>query len=393
MHEKFVKEMIKNESKNNVKHLVFGGDSVWIGFLNCQWERFAKIMKLFSAEGIKIYPALGNHELCELTVLYYFYKKFNKKKDSSKIGNLISSINRIEDKSDVERFLKNKELMKAFVSEIKKESKKIEFKTGENKFLEELIKEDRLEDENKATIMNKIIEKKISQTAEATGIFELQESLKKKGINDEFLIRFKYYITKCGWNHLEKIIKNTTYYSLKLPEPPEEKPKVKIIVLDSNISISDYQEQKEWYLKQLEEDSLPIIVVAHHPEIFYPENRWKDWGHDGWFNIKKPHLILTGHHHDYERLSKDKKPPIYIISGSGGAHLDTDAKIDEKEVTKTYKNVTIKHTSKYNYVRVVVKPKSDEIFIKVFGWDEESKAFHKDPIDELKFKWKAEEKS
>ncbi|MCP5103532.1 MAG: hypothetical protein GY950_09145, partial [bacterium] len=79
LHKKFVAKILKNEEGNEIRHLVFGGDNVLMGFFNPLWKVFFKVMTAYTDRDIKIYPAIGNHELwlsrCGFAVLKIFRKK------------------------------------------------------------------------------------------------------------------------------------------------------------------------------------------------------------------------------------------------------------------------------------------------------------------------------
>jgi len=99
-HEKFVSKMLENEINNNVKHLIFGGDNVWLGFLDGQWNRFFKIMEQFIKKDIKIYPSLGNHELILARFLYAVKKWYEDKENFT-----VRRIAAIEEKRELEYLL------------------------------------------------------------------------------------------------------------------------------------------------------------------------------------------------------------------------------------------------------------------------------------------------
>ena len=366
-HAEFVKKMLENESKTDVKHLIFGGDSVWLGFLDGQWNRFFKVMDNLTNREYKIYPALGNHELVLAKFLYAVYELI--KKDTKNI--LIIPMSEKGKARWVEHLREDPKKMDRLKFKIKTIMEDPFFNKELEGFKESLKKEDTFTDEKKAKIMIKI-EKVVYPAAQVVSLSDFESfSMKEAKIHPAHLDRFLKYVER--WPHLKEVVDpEKTYYSFFLPS--SDAPKVKFIILDSNIK--KYQQQKTWYKSQLEEGfSGPVVVVCHHP-LFYPRRDW--------FSMEfiMPQLVLTGHHHDYERLSKKDRgdePPVYIISGSGGAHLDKITHIDSGDVKK--------YAYCFNYVRVAVD--SENIFIKVFGCEKEKgglSAFK--VIDEMNFPWK-----
>lgn len=352
-HEEFVSKMLENEKNNNVKHLIFGGDNVWLGFLNGQWNRFFKIMDKFTNKDIKIYPALGNHELI-LARFLYAVKKWIKDKDNILVKRIAEIIEKRETmgKRALEYFLlKNPKFVVSIMIQLREMMKDPSFNSEVRKFIDLLKKEDTYPNERNATTMLEIIDR-IYTVAQIVSLSKFQYySIEDDEIHPAHLKRFRKYVDK--WTHLkETVYPDKTYYSVILPN--EDDPKVKLIILDSNIK--DNPEQGRWYENQLKEKfSGPIIVACHHP-IFYNK---KD--ESNWFERKVlPHMVLAGHHHDYERLSGDDEvygPPVYIISGSGGAQLDYKTHISEEIIKK--------HAVLFNYLRIVIK--SDYIQIKAYG--------------------------
>jgi len=217
------------------------------------------------------------------------------------------------------------------------------------------------------------IEKIIYPVAQILSLYKFQrDSIEDDELHPAYIQRFRKYVDK--WTHLEEIVANDkTYYSVVLPS--ENDRRVKLVILDSNIK--DNPKQRMWYKSQLEEKFPgPIIAVCHHP-IFYNRkdgSNWFEW------NVP-PHIVLTGHHHDYERSSEGDKvsrPPLYIISGSGGAHLDNKTHMKEEML----KN----HAFLFNYLRIIVK--SDHIQIKVFGAEKNDPELRLVEIEEMNLMWK-----
>ena len=110
--------------------------------------------------------------------------------------------------------------------------------------------------------------------------------------------------------------------------------------------------------------------------VFYPEKEevlFRNWN-------APPHLFLVGHKHDYERRSLDEEgnnPPVHIISGSGGAPLETRKKpYCDDEKTHQFKKW-------YNYCRVTIN--AEKISIIVFGCKKIKEPFTQ--IEKLEFQW------
>lgn len=95
---------------------------------------------------------------------------------------------------------------------------------------------------------------------------------------------------------------------------------LRLIFLDSNLSLLPGSEQYSWLISRLEEDSeLPSILVLHHP----PFSSGFHGGHPD-LQLFLPALcakyhvvaVFSGHDHDYERLSHSGTS--YFVSGGGG---------------------------------------------------------------------------
>ena len=108
-------------------------------------------------------------------------------------------------------------------------------------------------------------------------------------------------------------------------------PLVTIIGMYSNCpeggQVSDTQRQ--WFISELQaaSKSLPIILAIHHPiySAYGPHpgsTRLKSLLEDSCKEAgRAPHLVLTGHVHDYQRFSApllDKANVPFIVAGAGG---------------------------------------------------------------------------
>ena len=108
-------------------------------------------------------------------------------------------------------------------------------------------------------------------------------------------------------------------------------PLVSIIGMYSNCpeggQVSDTQRQ--WFISELQaaSKSLPIILAIHHPiySAYGPHpgsTRLKSLLEDSCKEAgRAPHLVLTGHVHDYQRFSApllDKGNVPFIVAGAGG---------------------------------------------------------------------------
>jgi len=127
-------------------------------------------------------------------------------------------------------------------------------------------------------------------------------------------------------------------------------PLVNIIGLYSNVPEGGdiRSPQKEWLVQQLKTlpKNLPVFLTLHHPVYS------ADVFHSGSTHMKDlleaaaqeagrhPDMVLAGHVHDYQRISKDMGDGTvvpYLVAGAGGYHnLHAIMKVDgEKLVTPT----------------------------------------------------------
>lgn len=372
LHKKFVKKVLEYEKENGIQHLVFGGDSVLMGFFNPQWKLFFKVMKAYVDQGIKIFPAIGNHELwlsrCGFAVMRLFRKKETVKDRGT--ADLLDRLSKnMAEEKELEKLLSEKSLMEALMTLVEQEMADPSFEADHKEFLEQLEKEFA---EVPSDIFKEIGE--IYNVAQEVSLTQLVGKELKAGQPSPNWERFEKYVK--AWPHLWNIkqIKenNTSYYSFKLPD--ETNAKIKVIILDSNNNMIKDAVQKEWFMKELQFDG-PVLVACHHP-IFCDAGWFKDQFAAG--GKVPPHFALVGHVHDYERLPAGEgntlTPPVYIVSGSGGAYLESGGPHCSGA----------KHKNWFNYTRITVK--EDTVRLKVFGCEKMS-----DPltvIDELEFKWK-----
>ncbi len=324
IHKKLIDKILENEKDNGIKYLLFGGDNVWYGFWDKMWKTFFESMNKFKEvyPDIKIFPALGNHELILSEILRKHLSGVDKKYEAITHEDFIK---KVEEQLDPK---KNKDKSTLFFEHIDKIYPK-----AQEESLELLTAR-----ENETTSWN----------------------------------RFKKYVD--AWPHLKNIPnieRHKTYYSFTLPIGNSKK-SVKIIVLDSNKK--DFPgEQKEWYKNELNFTGGPIITICHHP-IFYPETGgglFTNW------NVP-PHLFLVGHMHDYERRSLDNpvsKPPVHIISGSGGAPL---VRQDPSRCNEPNAFICKKW---YNYCRLIIN--TGKISVTVFGCEKIDDSFTE--IDKIEF--------
>lgn len=381
LHKKFIDKILENEKDSKINHLVFGGDNVLIGFFKPSWNLFFKLMNTFVKKGINIYPAIGNHELWLSRVGYAAIKlnrQYNSeyKNQKSDIYNDWVAIR--DNKKRFEEFMMVKNLKEGLLIKLDNIIKDSSFEDEHQKFLQQLETEF-------GDIPSKLfleiaeiyhIAQEISLLSTSDLGFDCKESLNWK--------RFNRYVGT--WPHLEnkdeidKIKNCKTYYSFKLPNRHD--PKVKIIILDSNKNMIDNEQQKNWFLEELKKPfDGPVIVACHHP-IFFDEGWFKEEISSDWKT--PPHLVLTGHYHDYERISrrkKEKEAPVYIISGSGGARLEKGKAhcIDDDRGIKPQV-----FEKMYNYTRITIA--GENIEVKVYGCKKMKNKL--ELIDKIDFKWK-----
>ncbi|HLP48861.1 MAG TPA: metallophosphoesterase, partial [Candidatus Kapabacteria bacterium] len=324
-HKKFIDKILENEKNNGINYLLFGGDSELFGFFKFMWKWFFGAMKKFEVAypGIKIYPAIGNHEL----ILSDIFKKNLTRLNKNYQGVSLKSI-----------------------------EKKLEKDIDNNKTPTPFFKE-----------LYSIYEKSVKENENGLGI------LNTSTYENFSWERFKYYVD--AWPHLKgnpNIQLKKTYYSFNLPIGNSGR-FVKIIVVDSNKKNLS-AEQRKWYANELQFTGGPVITICHHP-LFYPET-----GNGEFSNWRvPPHLFLVGHVHDYERRSQDggtRNPPFHIISGSGGVPLGG---IDPKRCS----DPTTKCIKSYNYCRITIN--LEKISVIVFGCDKIDNPLT--PIDQMAFNW------
>jgi hypothetical protein len=125
--------------------------------------------------------------------------------------------------------------------------------------------------------------------------------------------------------------------------------KIKFIALNS--SLSDDEEQFQWFLDELKEFSGPKIVFEHYPPYsigFHgcldlmdknsKASRFRD-RYAKIFNNTANNIVLviSGHEHNYQRICKTDNTgsiqlPVYIVSGGGGAELTGHAVCDTSQI-------------------------------------------------------------
>ena len=279
-HEKFVKKVLENEKNLAVDQLIFGGDNVWLGFSDSSWERFFEIMANFRQKNIRIYPALGNHELILSKTLY-------------------------------------NQLTREF-PEYYGESRDL---GSYEQFMVALEESYRSPTPSQLCLQIRQVYGAVEQESRA-----MLYTMENPGPMSTSWDRFKKYCD--AWPYLNEIVpQGRTYYSFLLPIGKTGLA-VKVVVLDSN-NMNDAAQQA-WFKTELGFGSGPVVVISHHP-AFYPEKNWD----------KVPQLWLCGHHHDYERRSLDSQgttAPIHIISGSGGAPLKGGSPNCNDDKTRVHKN-------------------------------------------------------
>jgi hypothetical protein len=277
-HEKFVAKMVANE--NNVQHLVFGGDNVWLGFMDSSWNRFFEITDNFLKHNMKIYPAIGNHELILSRTLYaQMSREYPEATQGSReLNNFDTFITTLE-----------QDLQQAEPSELCKQVSKMYWA---------------VEHESRDVIY----------------------TMENPGTMSTSWDRFKKYVD--AWPYLQEMVpQGKTYYSFLLPIGSSGL-KTKIVIFDSNDTGN--AAQQAWLKEELTYTAGPVVLVCHHP-LFYPEKTWD----------AVPQLWLTGHHHDYERRSLDAAGttgPVHMISGSGGAPTEDGKPHCNDDKTRVHKN-------------------------------------------------------
>lgn len=348
IHKRFINKVLENEKETGIQYLLFGGDNELFGFFDFMWERFFNNMAIYQTTypDLKIYPALGNHELILSKLLFerlYPYQEFQTVT--------------YED----------------FMARLKKE-----------------LEENYISDAEPSTFIKDMFVDRHGQLTVSAEDEESEESKYYMALNDSEKIstetsrwnRFKKYVNR--WDYLTEIpnIKDEhTYYSFTLPIGKSNK-LVKIIVLDSNGSfISDIQ--GKWYENELKFTQGPVFTMSHQP-IFNIKNMpkiLKNW------NVP-PQLYLGGHKHDYERHSKNgssQTPPFHVISGSSGVPLRNP---DGLPSCAKGANICDCGEKVYNYCRIIVCNNPEEINIKViaFGCAKIEDDFT--VIDQIEFNWK-----
>ncbi|MBS3736419.1 MAG: metallophosphoesterase family protein [Candidatus Bipolaricaulota bacterium] len=99
----------------------------------------------------------------------------------------------------------------------------------------------------------------------------------------------------------------------------------KFIVLDSNadqMGLSNFLEEREWLVEELENNTKPVtVVIFHHPIYSSVYSEGVDAGlADSWGSLFEKHgvdLVFNGHVHSYERAVKNGV--TYVVTGGGGA--------------------------------------------------------------------------
>ncbi len=125
--------------------------------------------------------------------------------------------------------------------------------------------------------------------------------------------------------------------------------KIKFIALNS--SLSDDEEQFQWFLDELKHFRGPKIVFAHYPlystgfhgcldltDSKSKASRFRE-RYAKIFNSTAHNIVLviSGHEHNYQRICKTDQTgsmqlPVYIVSGGGGADLTGQATCDTARI-------------------------------------------------------------
>lgn len=100
------------------------------------------------------------------------------------------------------------------------------------------------------------------------------------------------------------------------------------IILDSTMDLKPRSEQYEWLRQTLETvPILPRIVLLHHPVFssgYRPGEAELDLFLPALFKDSGVIVVVSGHHHNYERLEYDGI--AYLITGGAGGELRTGHK-------------------------------------------------------------------
>jgi acid phosphatase type 7 len=185
-------------------------------------------------------------------------------------------------------------------------------------------------------------------------------------------------------------------------------PLVTIIGLYSNCpeggQISDTQ--RAWFIAELEAapSDLPVIVAVHHPiySAYGPHpgsTRLKDLFENCCESAgRSPHVVLTGHVHNYQRFSaplNGKQDVPFIIAGAGGYNqrLHTLGKVFHDAQQKGKLPLQIEgedvllenfNDQQHGYLRVIVTKKSIELdYVAVPDPSEHAKPSFLKPFDSV----------
>jgi Icc-related predicted phosphoesterase len=147
-----------------------------------------------------------------------------------------------------------------------------------------------------------------------------------KGFLRNFCASAPVKTTESGDSHRTAMIQPNVYWTLLTPL-------VNIVGLYSNVPAGGdiRSPQKEWLVHELKTlpKSVPVFVALHHP-VYSADDH-----HSGSSYMKKviedaakaagrhPEMVLAGHVHNYQRLTKKMSGGVqvpYLVTGAGGYH-------------------------------------------------------------------------